>query len=91
MKVRMAAKAVVSSPASAIPIPGLRMRMQDLAPKDPSSIAWLYHSHLMAEEETNLGLIGTIITRKGKERASDDPTHVNDHMMVGMSTYWHVK
>ena len=46
----------------------------------------------MAEEETNLGLIGTIIiTRKGREWASDDPTHVNDHMMVGMSTYWHVK
>ena len=44
-------------------------------PKDPSSIVWLYHSHVMAEEETNLGLIGTIIiTRKGKERTSDDPT-----------------
>jgi len=29
----------------------------------------------MAEEETNLGLIGTIIiTRKGKERSRDDPT-----------------
>ena len=33
MKVRMAAKAVVSSPASAILISGLRMRMQDLALK----------------------------------------------------------
>ena len=46
----------------------------------------------MAEEETNLGLIGTIIiTRKGREWVSDDPTDVNDHMIARMSTYWHVK
>ena len=44
-------------------------------PNDPSSIVWLYHSHVMAEGETNLGLIGTIIiTRKGKERSRDNPT-----------------
>lgn len=43
--------------------------------EDPSSIIWLYHSHVMAEEEMNLGLIGTIaITRKGMARSSDDPT-----------------
>lgn len=44
-------------------------------PNDPSSIIWLYHSHVMAEEEMNLGLIGTIaITRKGKARSQEDPT-----------------
>ena len=30
-------------------------------PADPSSIVWLYHSHVMEEEEANLGLIGTIV------------------------------
>ena len=35
-------------------------------PADPSSVAWLYHSHVMEDEEANLGLVGTIvITRKG--------------------------
>lgn len=44
-------------------------------PNDPSSIIWLYHSHVMAEEEMNLGLIGTIaITRKGEARSQEDPT-----------------
>lgn len=43
-------------------------------PNDPSSVVWLYHSHVMAEEETNLGLIGTIvITRKGMARSASDP------------------
>lgn len=44
-------------------------------PNDPSSIVWLYHSHVMAEEEINLGLVGTlVITRKGKARSASDPT-----------------
>lgn len=44
-------------------------------PKDPSSIAWLYHSHVMTEEEVNLGLIGTIVvTRKGMARSASEPT-----------------
>lgn len=43
-------------------------------PDDPSSIVWLYHSHIMAEEEINLGLVGTIVvTRKGKARSESDP------------------
>jgi FtsP/CotA-like multicopper oxidase with cupredoxin domain len=43
-------------------------------PADPSSIVWLYHSHVMEDEEPNLGLIGTIIvTRKGMERSDSDP------------------
>jgi FtsP/CotA-like multicopper oxidase with cupredoxin domain len=43
-------------------------------PADPSSIVWLYHSHVMEDEEPNLGLVGTIIvTRKGMERSGSDP------------------
>ena len=43
-------------------------------PADPSSIVWLYHSHVMEEEEPNLGLIGTIvITRKGMARSASNP------------------
>ena len=40
---------------------------------DSSSIVWLYHSHVMAEEEMNLGLMGTIvITGKGLAKSNDD-------------------
>jgi len=43
-------------------------------PNDPSSIVWLYHSHVMSEDEMNLGLIGTIVvTREGKERSTSNP------------------
>jgi len=43
-------------------------------PSDSSSIVWLYHSHVMAEDEMNLGLVGTIIvTGKGMAKSSADP------------------
>ena len=43
-------------------------------PNDPSTIIWLYHSHVMGEEEMNLGLVGTlIITRKGMESSDSNP------------------
>lgn len=43
-------------------------------PNDPSSIVWLYHSHVMAEEEINLGLIGTIIvTAADKAQSAQQP------------------
>ncbi len=43
-------------------------------PNDPSSIVWLYHSHVDAVTEVYDGLIGTIVvTKKGMERATDDP------------------
>jgi FtsP/CotA-like multicopper oxidase with cupredoxin domain len=43
-------------------------------PADPSSIVWLYHSHVLGEEEMNLGLIGTlVITRKGMARSPSNP------------------
>lgn len=40
-------------------------------PGDPSSIVWLYHSHVMAEEEVNLGLIGTLIITAADKAHSD--------------------
>lgn len=44
-------------------------------PNDLSSIAWLYHFLVMAEEEMNLGLIDTTaITRQGKALSRDDLT-----------------
>ena len=43
-------------------------------PNDPSSIVWLYHSHVDAVAEVYDGLIGTVVvTKKGMERAANDP------------------
>ena len=43
-------------------------------PNDPSSIVWIYHSHVDAVAEVYDGLIGTVVvTKKGMERSSDDP------------------
>ena len=44
-------------------------------PADPSSIVWLYHSHVDAVTEVYDGLIGTIVvTKKGMERSEADPS-----------------
>ena len=51
-------------------------------PNDPSSIAWLYHSHVDEAEDVNTGLIGAIIvTRKGMARPDGKPKDV-DHNFV---------
>ena len=43
-------------------------------PNDPSSIVWLYHSHVDAVTEVYDGLIGTVVvTKKGMEHAANDP------------------
>ncbi len=42
-------------------------------PSEPSSKGWLYHSHVLGDSETNLGLIGTIIVTDPK-RARPDGT-----------------
>ena len=43
-------------------------------PQDPSSIVWVYHSHVNPVEEIYDGLIGTIVvTRKGMARSKEDP------------------
>lgn len=33
-------------------------------PSDPSSVVWLYHSHVMSPRATNTGLIGTIVVTR---------------------------
>lgn len=55
-------------------------------PNDPSSIVWLYHSHVMSEVETNLGLIGTIIvTREGMARSASNPVPQDvDHELIAL-------
>ena len=43
-------------------------------PNDPSSIVWVYHSHVDLVNDVYDGLIGTIVvTKKERERSADDP------------------
>ena len=47
-------------------------------PNDPSSLVWLYHSHVHAAKDSNTGLIGAIlVTAKGKARPDDRPVDVD--------------
>lgn len=47
-------------------------------PGEPSSKAWLYHSHVTGDEETNLGLIGTIVvTDPARARPDGTPRDVD--------------
>ena len=47
-------------------------------PNDPSSIAWLYHSHADEVGDTNAGLVGAIIvTRNGEAKADGSPKGVD--------------
>ena len=47
-------------------------------PLDPSSVVWLYHSHVDAPKDTNTGLVGAIIvTAKGMARADGRPRDVD--------------
>lgn len=47
-------------------------------PKDPSSVLWMYHSHVMAPYSTNAGLIGPIvITARGRADADGKPLDVD--------------
>lgn len=45
-------------------------------PSEPSSKAWLYHSHVVPDEEANLGLIGFIVVTDPK-RARPDGTPID--------------
>ena len=50
-------------------------------PDEPSSKAWLYHSHVTGEEEINQGLIGTIIvTDPARARPDGTPADVDREM-----------
>ncbi len=47
-------------------------------PGEPSSRAWLYHSHVMGDTETNLGLMGAIIvTDPARARPDGTPRDVD--------------
>ncbi len=47
-------------------------------PDDPSSIAWMYHSHVDEPGDTNAGLAGPIIiTRQGEAKADGSPKDVD--------------
>jgi FtsP/CotA-like multicopper oxidase with cupredoxin domain len=47
-------------------------------PGDPSSIAWMYHSHVVESDDTNTGLMGPIIvTRKGMAEDDGSPKDVD--------------
>lgn len=47
-------------------------------PSEPSSKAWLYHSHVKADEEINMGLIGLIIvTDPHRARPDGTPSDVD--------------
>ena len=51
-------------------------------PADPSSIVWLYHSHVEERKDTNAGLAGAIVvTRRGMAREDGTPRDV-DHEFV---------
>ncbi|MBI3867305.1 MAG: tetratricopeptide repeat protein [Verrucomicrobia bacterium] len=47
-------------------------------PNDGSSVAWLYHSHVRAVQDSNAGLVGAIIvTAKGLARPDGSPADVD--------------
>jgi len=47
-------------------------------PNDPSSIPWLYHSHVVSVKDTNSGLVGVIVvSARGKARADGSPKGVD--------------
>ena len=52
-------------------------------PSDPSSIVWLYHSHVNERKDVNAGLIGAIIvTRKGMARPDGTPKDVQKEFVT---------
>ena len=47
-------------------------------PNDPSSVVWLYHSHVDSMRDTNAGLVGVIVVaRRGSARPDGSPTDVD--------------
>jgi len=55
-------------------------------PNDPSSIAWVYHSHTDETRDTNAGLIGPIIiTRRSAAKKDGRPRHI-DREFVSLFT-----
>lgn len=52
-------------------------------PADPSSVPWLYHSHVDEPADTNSGLIGAIVvSRAGSARADGRPQDVDRELVT---------
>jgi manganese oxidase len=52
-------------------------------PNDPSSIVWLYHSHVNERRDVNTGLIGAIVvTRQGMARPDGTPKDVDRNLVA---------
>jgi FtsP/CotA-like multicopper oxidase with cupredoxin domain len=52
-------------------------------PADPSSIAWLYHSHVDEPKDTNSGLVGAIVvSAAGAARADGAPQDVDRELVT---------
>jgi len=55
-------------------------------PGDPSSILWMYHSHVDEPKDTNAGLIGPIlITARGSAKADGTPKDVDREFVLLMT------
>ncbi len=57
-------------------------------PDEPSSKAWLYHSHVTGDEETNLGLVGfLVVTDPARARPDGTPRDVDREMASLFTIY----
>jgi FtsP/CotA-like multicopper oxidase with cupredoxin domain len=57
-------------------------------PGDPSSMLWMYHSHVDEVADTHAGLIGPmIITRADKARADGSPSDVDRELVTFFNIY----
>ncbi len=58
-------------------------------PDDPSSVLWVYHSHVDEPADVNAGLIGPlIITRRGMARADGSPLDVDREFVTMFASLW---
>ena len=57
-------------------------------PSEPSSKAWLYHSHVLADQEINLGLFGFIVvTDPARARADGTPKDVDRELATAFVVF----
>jgi FtsP/CotA-like multicopper oxidase with cupredoxin domain len=57
-------------------------------PADPSSIVWLYHSHVDERRDVNAGLIGAlVVTRRGMARPDGTPNDVDRELVALFMEY----
>lgn len=57
-------------------------------PMDPSSVLWMYHSHVGEVTDTNTGLVGPlIVTRRGSARPDGRPADVDREVITLLNVY----